>query len=158
PNDTGTELVERGIDLIPGALAEALTALESGTAVWRPQNKAERTYFHKRSERDSLIDWNWPAEDLERLVRALSDPYPRPYAYYRGERIEVLEAQVSQIRYGGTPGRVIVQEGGGAVVCGPAAYRGGNRGLVITRVRAADGVEHRADEFFRRGGYLTDQA
>lgn len=158
PHDTGTELVERGIDLIPGALAEALTALESGTAVWRPQNKAERTYFHKRSERDSLIDWNWPAEDLERFVRALSDPYPRPYAYYRGERIEVLEARVSQIRYGGTPGRVIVQEGGGAVVCGPAAYRGTNRGLVITRVRAADGGEHRADELFRRGGYLTDQA
>ncbi|MGE2688616.1 methionyl-tRNA formyltransferase [Mycolicibacterium pulveris] len=157
PNDTGTELVERGIDLIPGALKEALAALESGNPQWRPQDKAKRTYFHKRSERDSLLDWSWPAEDLERLVRALSAPYPPAYAYYRGERIEVLEAKVSQIRYGGTPGRVIVQEGGGAVVCGPAAYRGGNRALVITRVRAADGVEHRADEFFRRGGYLTQQ-
>ncbi len=61
PTDTGTELVLRGMDLIPGALRDALSALESGTAVWRPQNKAERTYFHKRSERDSLIDWSWPA-------------------------------------------------------------------------------------------------
>ncbi|OOK80746.1 formyl transferase, C-terminal domain protein [Mycobacterium kansasii] len=124
PTDTATELVVRGMGLIPGALREALDALESGTAVWRPQNKAERTYFHKRAERDSLIDWNWPAEDLERFVRALSDPYPRAFSYYRGERIEVLEAQVSQARYGGTPGRVIVQEGGGAVVSGPSAYRG----------------------------------
>lgn len=158
PRDTGTELVERGIDLIPGALKEALSALESGNPQWRPQDRAARTYFHKRSERDSLIDWNWPAEDLERLVRALSAPYPPAYTHYRGERIEVLEAKVSEIRYGGTPGRVIVQEGGGAVVSGPAAYRGGNLGLVITRVRTADGAEHSGDKFFRRGGYLTATA
>jgi methionyl-tRNA formyltransferase len=155
PGDTGTELVMRAMDMIPGALAEALGALESGTAIWRPQNKAERTYFHKRSERDSLIDWSVPAEDLERFVRALSDPYPRAFTFYRGERIEVLAAKVSEARYGGTPGRVIVQEGGGAVVCGPHAYRGGNRALVITRVRAAGGVERSGDEFFSGGGYLA---
>jgi len=156
--DTGTGLVMRAMDLIPDALRDALSALESGTAVWRPQHKAERTYFHKRSQRDSLIDWNWPAADLERFVRALSDPYPRAFTFYRGERIEVLAAHVSEAGYGGTPGRVIVQEGGGAVVCGPNAYRGGNRGLVITRVRSSDGVERRGDEFFVGGGYLNNPA
>lgn len=155
PTETGTELVLRGMELIPGALREALTALESGTADFRPQDKAERTYFHKRSERDSLIDWSWQAEDLERFVRALSEPYPRAFTFYRGERVEVLEARVSDARYGGTPGRVIVQEGGGAVVSGVDAHRGGNLGLVITRVRSGDGTEHRGDEFFLRGGYLT---
>ena len=158
PTDTGTDLVLRGIELIPEVLRDALTALESGTAVWRPQNTAERTYFHKRSERDSLIDWTWPAADLERFVRALSAPYPRAYTFYRGERIEVLEARVSEARYGGTAGRVIVQEGGGVVVSGPDAHRGGNRGLVITRVRATDGGEHSGDEFFLRGGYLGGHA
>lgn len=157
PTDTGTELVLRAMDLIPGALADALHALESGTAVWRPQNRAERTYFHKRSERDSQLDWAWRAEDLERLVRALSEPYPRAYAYYRGDRVEVLEAHVSDARYGGTVGRVIVADGGGAVVTGPDAHRGGNHALVITRVRGADGVEYPGDEFFARGGYLTDR-
>jgi methionyl-tRNA formyltransferase len=158
PADTGTDLVLRGLDLIPVAVRDALTALESGTAVWRPQNKAERTYFHKRSERDSLIDWSWPAEDLERFVRALSDPYPRAFTFYRGERIEVVEARVSEACYGGTPGRVIVQEAGGVVVSGPEAFRGKNRGLVITRIRSADGVERRGDEFFLRGGYVNSQA
>ncbi|MGK8485811.1 methionyl-tRNA formyltransferase [Nocardia asiatica] len=157
PTDTGTELVLRGMELIPDALGEALAALDSGTAVWRPQNKAERTYFHKRSERDSRIDWTWQAEDLERFVRALSAPYPRAFTHYRGERVEVLAARVSEARYGGTPGRVIVQEGGGAVVTGADAHRGGNRALVITRVRTAAGVEHDGAEFFARGGYLTDQ-
>jgi methionyl-tRNA formyltransferase len=158
PTDTGTELVMRGMDLIPGALRDALSALESGTAVWRPQHKAERTYFHKRSERDSLIDWSWPAADLERFVRALSEPYPRAFTCYRGQRIEILSARISEARYGGTPGRVIVQEGGGAVVCGPDAYRGANRGLLITRIRTAGGVERSGDEFFVSGGYLNNQA
>ncbi|MBF6211592.1 methionyl-tRNA formyltransferase [Nocardia puris] len=156
PKATGTELVLAGMDLIPAAVHEALHALETGTAQWRPQNKAERTYFHKRSERDSLINWHTPAEDLERLVRALSAPYPPAFSHYRGERVEVLAAEVSSARYGGTPGRVIVQEDGGVVVCGPDAFRGHNHGLLITKVRTADGAEHSGAEFFRRGGYLTD--
>ncbi|SKH91751.1 methionyl-tRNA formyltransferase [Mycobacteroides abscessus subsp. bolletii] len=152
--DTGTELVLRGMELIPGVLAEALNALKSGSAAWRPQNKAERTFCHKRSEQDSALDWGWPAEDLERFVRALSEPYPRAFAFYNTERIEVLEARVSEGRYGGTPGRVTVQEQGGAVVCGPGAHRAANRGLVITRIRRADGSEVSGEEYFRRGGYL----
>ncbi|GGL23299.1 methionyl-tRNA formyltransferase [Nocardia jinanensis] len=155
PRATGTELVLAGMELIPGAVHEALEALASGTAQWRPQDKAARTYFHKRSDRDSRIDWNWSATDLERFVRALSAPYPRAFSHYRGERIEVLEAAVSAARYGGTPGRVIVQEDGGVVVSGPDAHRGANHGLLITRIRTADGTEHSGAEFFRRGGYLT---
>lgn len=158
PAETGTELVYRTMELIPVVLKEALTALESGSPQWRPQRKEDRSYFHKRSERDSAIDWTWPADDLERFVRALSDPYPRAFTFYRGERIEIVEAHVSEAPYGGTTGRVIVQEGGGAVVSGPASHRGGNRALVVTRVRTADGSEHPGDQFFLRGGYLTDAA
>lgn len=156
PKATGTELVLAGLDLIPEVVDEALAAISSGTAEWRPQDKSARTYFHKRSERDSRIDWAWPAVDLERFVRALSAPYPRAFSHYRGEKVEILASSVSSARYGGTPGRVIVQEGGGVVVCGPEAYRGGNHGLLVTRVRTADGAEHNGAEFFRRGGYLTD--
>ncbi|MDL9937475.1 methionyl-tRNA formyltransferase [Gordonia sp. ABSL1-1] len=152
----GTDLVLAGMELIPGAINEALAALESGDPQWRPQDKSERTYFHKRSDRDGLIDWHSPAVDLERLVRALSAPYPPAFSHYRGERIEILESRISDARYGGTIGRVIVQEGGGAVVCGPNPLRGENPALVITRVRTSDGVEHDGAKFFRRGGYLTD--
>ncbi|WP_024800459.1 methionyl-tRNA formyltransferase [Nocardia sp. BMG51109] len=156
PDATGTGLVLDGLELIPEVVNEALAALESGTAEWRPQNNAERTYFHKRSDRDSRMDWHWDAVDLERFVRALSEPYPRAFSHYRGERVEILSATLSEARYGGTPGRVVVVEGGGVVVCGPDAHRGRNRGLLITRVRTADGREHDGAQFFRRGGYLTD--
>ena len=124
------------MDLIPRRAAGSLEALESGTAVWRPQNKAERTYFHKRSARDSLIDWSWPAEDLERFVRALSEPYPRAFSFYRGERIEVLEATRLRraVRRHAGPG----DRAGGRRRRGvrPLTHiAGGNHALVITRVR-----------------------
>ncbi len=156
PTDTAPDLVDAGIELIPEVLLEALEAIESGTATWTPQNLADRTYFHKRAERDSKIDWNWAAEHLERLVRGLADPYPAAFTYYRGQRIGVLEASVSEHRYGGTQGRVLIAEGDGiVVVAGPDAHRGRNRGLVVKRIRTEDGVEFAAADFLNRGGYLT---
>ena len=157
PRDTATELVRATIDIIPDVLLDALEQIENGTAEWRPQHLADRTFFHKRSDRDSNIDWTWPAEDLDRLVRALADPYPNAYTYHRGQRIRIVQASVSVCRYGGTPGRVFIEEGEGMViVAGPNAHLGRNRGLVIERVRTEDGVEHSAAEFFPQGGgYLT---
>jgi len=157
PRSTGAELVRATIDLIPEVLLDALAQIEAGTVDWRPQDLDQRTFFHRRTERDSLIDWTWPAEDIDRLVRAMSDPYPSAHTYCRGERIEVIEAHVSTFRYGGTPGRIFIAEGDGmAIVAGGDAYRGGRRALVIDRVRTPDGVEHAASVYFPTGGgYLS---
>ena len=158
PNDTGPSLVGATIELIPGLLHDVLVAIENGTATCTPQNLADRTFFHKRAVRDSIIDWRLPASELARFVRALAEPYPPAFTFYRGQRIEILQASVSDGIYGGTPGRVFIREGDGfVIVAGPDAYRGRNHGLVVTRIRTADGREHSALEFFGRGGgYLTD--
>ena len=157
PRSTGTELVRATIDLIPEVLLDALQQIETGTVEWRPQDLDQRVFFHRRTELDSLIDWTWPAEDIDRLVRAMSDPYPSAHTYCRGERLEILEAHVSTFRYGGTPGRIFIREGDGmAVVAGGDAYRGDRRALVIDRVRTPDGVEHTANAYFPTGGgYLS---
>lgn len=103
------------------------------------------------------MDWTWPAEDLERLVRAQSDPYPNAFTFHRGERIRVVSAAVSEGRYGGTPGRIFIREGDGVViVAGADARRGRNHGLLLRRVRTEDGRELAATDYFRTmGGYLT---
>lgn len=157
PSSTGTSLVYDTLDLVPEVLEAALDGLEQQTLEPVPQNLADRTFFHKRSEQDSLIDWQWPAADIERLVRALSDPYPNAYTYFRGERLRVISSHVSRCIYGGTPGRVFIEEDGGmVVVAGADAHRGQSHGLVLDVVRTDDGVNHAALDFFGRGGgYLT---
>jgi methionyl-tRNA formyltransferase len=156
---TGTSLVFDTLDLIPEVLDEALDALEAGTATPLEQDLSKRTFFHKRSPRDSLVNWRWPAAEIERLIRALSDPYPNAYTYFRGERLRLTKAHVSTCRYGGTPGRVFIAEDGGMViVAGDDAYRGQSPGLVLDRVRTDDGVEHDALAYFGHGGgYLVDE-
>ncbi|MET9245523.1 methionyl-tRNA formyltransferase [Nonomuraea sp. NPDC003709] len=157
PADTATDLFHRTVDLIGPIVAEALDLIASGRTEWTPQDRTKASFFHKRSIEDSNIDWNWPAEDIERLVRAQSDPYPNAFTHYRGERVRVLKASVSQGVYGGTPGRVFIREGDGIViVAGAEARRGGNHGLVIERVRTEDGTDLPAGEVFRTmGGYLS---
>lgn len=160
PTSTGTSLVFDTLALVPEVLEEALNGLEGGTSVPVAQDLSQRTFFHKRSDRDSLVDWNWPAADIERFIRALSDPYPNAYTYFRGQRLRLISAHVSRYTYGGTPGRVFIEEDGGMViVAGADACRGQSPGLVLDVVRTDDGVDLSAIEFFGRGGgYLTGAA
>ncbi|GAA4572462.1 methionyl-tRNA formyltransferase [Planotetraspora kaengkrachanensis] len=157
PSDTAADLFHRTVDLIGPIVREGLDLIAAGRAEWVPQNRADASFFHKRSIEDSRIDWTWPAEDLERLVRAQSDPYPNAFTYHRGERIRIVSATISQARYGGTPGRVFIREGDGVVIVAGADARNGRRhGLAVRRLRTDDGVEHAAADYFSAmGGYLT---
>ncbi|MGW5034932.1 methionyl-tRNA formyltransferase [Streptomyces nigra] len=157
PRDTATDLFHRTVDLIAPVTLGALDLIASGRTRFTPQDRSRASFFHKRSVEDSRMDWTWPAEDLERLVRAQSEPYPSAFTFHRGRRLEVLSAVVSEGRYGGTPGRVFYREGDGVViVAGAGARRGRNHGLAITRVRTEDGRELPATEYFTSmGGYLT---
>ena len=46
-----------------------------------------------------MVDWSWPAVDIERFVRALSDPYPNAYTYFRGARLRLIALHVSRCNY-----------------------------------------------------------
>ncbi|WP_406129209.1 methionyl-tRNA formyltransferase [Streptomyces sp. NBC_00989] len=161
PTDTATDLFHRTVDLIAPIVRESLDLIASGrdAGQWVPQDRSRASFFHKRSAEDSRIDWSWPAERLERLVRAQSDPYPNAYAFHRGERLRIVSAAVSEGRYGGTPGRIFIREGDGVViVAGPEAHTGRGQGLLVRRVRTDDGTEYAAGDYFRTmGGYLKSR-
>ncbi|MEE6262502.1 methionyl-tRNA formyltransferase [Plantactinospora sonchi] len=157
PTDTATDLFHRTLELFGPITVDALALIASGRTDWVRQDRSKASFFHKRSVEDSRIDWTRPADEIERLVRAQSDPYPNAFTHHDGERLRILGARVSEGRYGGTPGRIFYREGDGVViVAGPDAQRGRNHGLAITRVRTDDGRDHAATDYFRSmGGYLT---
>ncbi|MEV7164010.1 methionyl-tRNA formyltransferase [Streptomyces microflavus] len=157
PTDTTTDLFHRTVDLIAPVTTEALGLIASGQTEFTRQDRSKASFFHKRAEEDIRIDWTWPTQDLERLIRAQSAPYPSAFTFHKGQRLEVVSAVVSEGRYGGTPGRIFYREGDGVViVAGADARTGRNHGLAITRVRTGDGRELPATEYFTSmGGYLT---
>ena len=160
PRDTTTDLFHLTLDLIAPITIESLALIESGRTDFTPQDRSRASFFHKRADVDSLIDWTWSAEELDRLVRALSDPYPNAFTYHHGRRLRITGARVSEARYGGTPGRIFYREDDAVVVvAGAEARTGRNHGLAITRVRTDDDVDHAAADYFRTmGGYLTGRA
>jgi methionyl-tRNA formyltransferase len=159
PTDTTTDLFYRTLELFGPITTDGLALIAAGRTDWVKQDRSKASFFHKRSIEDSRIDWTWPAEEIERLVRAQSDPYPNAFTYRGGERLRVVSAAVSEGRYGGTPGRIFIREGDGVViVAGADARRGRNPGLLLRRVRTEDGTEYAATDYFRTmGGYLTDR-
>ena len=157
PTDTATDLFHKTVDLIGPIVTDALALIAAGRKDFRPQDATRASFFHKRSIEDSRVDFGWPAADLERFVRAQSDPYPNAFCYHKQTRLRMVSAAVSAGRYGGTPGRIFIKEGDGVViVAGADARFGRNHGLLVRRVRLDDGTELPALEYFRAmGGYLT---
>jgi methionyl-tRNA formyltransferase len=158
--DTTTDLFGKTLALFGPITVEALDLIATGRTDWTPQDRDQASFFHKRSEEDIRVDWTWTADELERLVRAQSEPYPQAFCYHGNERLEILSAAVSQARYGGTPGRIFYREGDGvAIVAGADARRGNNKALLLRRLRTADGTEIAAGDYFKTmGGYLTSHA
>lgn len=51
----------------------------------RKQNEEEATYLLKRTPEDGRIDWKEPVEKIQRLIRAVSRPYPGAFSDYDGK-------------------------------------------------------------------------
>jgi methionyl-tRNA formyltransferase len=96
---------------IPAMFVEALNGLANGTLVSRPQSTdpAAALRCFPRVPGDGLINWNKPADELERLVRASAEPFSGAYSFYGNEKIVVWRAHAEVLHYGymGIPGQVI---------------------------------------------------
>jgi methionyl-tRNA formyltransferase len=90
--DTGGSLHDRLAPLGAQALLEALPAIAGGAPPLEPQDGALATYAHKLSKAEALIDWQRPALDLERQVRAFL-PWPVAQARYAGMVLRIWGAE-----------------------------------------------------------------
>jgi len=76
-------LAEAGADL----LAKTIPQIENGTAVYEVQNDAEATYAGMISKADGFTDFDEPAEQIERKIRAFIE-WPACYSYLDGQQVK----------------------------------------------------------------------
>jgi len=76
--ETGGSLHDRLGEIAPAALHAALRELQTGNAPRVAQDAAAATYAPKLERAHGKIDWNQPAEVIERKTRAF-DPWPGSY-------------------------------------------------------------------------------
>ena len=141
--ETSGELRQRLAELSGAALVEALDVLESGKAVFEPQDDSKSSHAPKIEKADGVISWDATAIEIDRLVRAMT---PKPGAQTRlgAKRFIVIQGEVEEDLYGlGETGRVMSAGEEGIRVCtGKDLYR-------IIRIKPDNGRNMTAGEFVR---------
>jgi methionyl-tRNA formyltransferase len=121
---------------IGGALmADVLERLDSLAPEAQPEQGV--TYARKIEKSEARLDFTQPAEAVERQIRAFN-PSPGAFFEYRGERIRLLAAELSELS--GAPGTVL--DHGLAIACASGS-------IVPTLVQRAGRAAMRADELLR---------
>jgi len=117
--DTGGSLHDRLAELGPPAVLDSIELLLAGQAQPKIQDDALANYAHKLSKNCSLIDWNRPAVEIERAIRAFS-PWPVSHSLLQGQSLKVHAATLAE--GSGTPGSILHADRHGLLVaCGEGA-------------------------------------
>jgi methionyl-tRNA formyltransferase len=116
PEETVGELTVRLAALGADLMVETLDALRAGALRPRPQADADVTYAPRIEQAQRRIDWKRPADELARLVRALS-PAPSAFTTLGPRRLKVFRARPdAAAATGAAPGTALSAGGGKLVV------------------------------------------
>jgi len=115
---TGESLHDALAEMGSRMIVEALDRIEAGTLPPTAQPEDGVTYAKKLSRDEARIDWQDPAEILERKLRAFT-PWPGTWFDLDGQRVKLLGAEV--VDGDGAPGTVL--DDSLTVACGERALR-----------------------------------
>ena len=133
--DATGALSERLAEIGARLLVEALRDWVRGFIEPIVQDDSLATYSRKATRGDGEINWDLPAVEIDRKIRAY-DPWPGSFTTWMGRRLKVLEAEPFE---GGVGDPGMVMKGRGGVVvqtgCGQLSLRKvqpeGSRGMGI---------------------------
>ncbi len=125
PRETARTLYDKHMLALDSMVRASLKPLASGTASRTKQDQACATYAARRRPEDGQIDWTAPAQEIDRLIRAVGKPYPGAFTTHAGKQLVVWEAEHShQHSYHGIAGQVVdVNEATFDVITGDGLLR-----------------------------------
>lgn len=136
PDETARSLYEKHVRNLAEMVPEAVALAAAGKAPRIEQDHNLASYCAKRVAEDGLIDWQRPATDILRLIRAVGEPYPGAFARQEGKPIHINVARTfaDSFRYVGLVGQVQTHTPDGfTVMCGDRQC------IEVTAWRTADG-------------------
>ena len=105
-DDTSATLYEKLAITGPKALIHTVEMLSSGLCVPEKQDDKLANYAEKLSKEEARIDWQQPAEHIERCIRAFN-PWPMSYFIIQEQLIKVWQAEVITEIHNKQPGTII---------------------------------------------------
>lgn len=121
PDETAGTLYAKHMRALRLALQDLLPQLLAGDPAGEPQDHRLATWGARRGPEDGLIDWRRPAAEIDRLVRAVTRPYPGAFTFAGSERISIWSTDLGADGrcFHAQPGQVVAHEDDRfAVSCG----------------------------------------
>ncbi|HKL94649.1 MAG TPA: methionyl-tRNA formyltransferase [Clostridia bacterium] len=146
-SETAGELFERLSILGGEAIIEAISLLESGKAVFTPQNSNMATHCKMLKKDDGKIDFSKTAKELDCFVRGMN-PWPSAFTYLDGKMLKVWEIkqQITKDNFNESKnfGKVLVAnpKEGLIVLCRDGAVK-------LVKIQAENGKAMTSEEFLR---------
>lgn len=117
PNDYAADLIARTNVVLEEMAAELAPAFACGEVPRTPQDHSRATWYARRRPEDGLIDWTQSARDIQRLIRAVSRPYPGAFTGHHGQKIVIWRADwTGECSGNAAPGTVVEVRGGKPVI------------------------------------------
>lgn len=92
PRDDVSDLIEKCAVAAESLVRTRIPGVLAGTVRGVPQQGVP-TYALQRTPEDGWIDWTRPAVEIDRLVRAVTRPYPGAWSVLGGRRITIWKAR-----------------------------------------------------------------
>ncbi len=106
PSDTAESLQNKLADLGGSCLLNVLDQIADGSALAEPQNETDATYAKKITKLEAKLDWDTPAIELERTIRAFN-PAPVAYTELNGIRLRIWQAEILNKEAQYAPGTIL---------------------------------------------------
>jgi methionyl-tRNA formyltransferase len=160
--DTGPILLQKKVEIAPDdtvgslyfnqlfplgieAIGESIELIKQGTAPRIPQDESQASYEGLCTEKDAVINWHQPADQIYNLIRG-TNPQPGATTSFDERKFKVFDSALLAGAAGGLPGEIIDITQQGFVV----AAQGG--AIVMKRVQIKGSPKIDATDFARQVG------
>lgn len=93
------DIIKQSESICPSLMEEALTKLDQDPDYYELENTDKGLRCFPRIPEDGLINWHDTAENIYRLIRASSRPYPGAYSFLQGKKVIIWKATPSELTY-----------------------------------------------------------
>ena len=107
--DTSGSLHARLADISATHIPDALEKIASGKINAIKQDDSKATYAKKINKQDAKLDWNKPAKELERKIRAYN-PSPVAHITLKGITMRIWEAKIKPATNKFKPGTILSEK------------------------------------------------
>lgn len=117
-NDYVTDVYEKVLCAMSEGLRKNVRLLLGGKIEPQKQDESDASYLLVRRPYDGVLDWGKPTNEILKVIRATSHPYPGAYSYVRGKKLKIFRAEPWELdkRYVGYNGQIAEIDAGNNLI------------------------------------------